>query len=66
MAKYKLTFYGKKKPAMHALYPSLVERVVEASNETEASMKAYELHEHITGGAPGVKVELCQQSAAES
>lgn len=72
MAKYKLTFYGKRKPAMHAAFPSLVERVVEIPDgfgpeaEEVAAMQAYETHEHITGGVMGVKVELCQPNAEES
>lgn len=66
MAKYKLAFYGKKKGSVHGLFTSLVELEVEAASESDAAMKAYETHEHITGGAPGVKVELCQPNAAES
>lgn len=54
--RYAITFYGKKKPSQHAAFPSLVEKEVEASSETEAALKAYDTHEHITGGELGVKV----------
>lgn len=55
--KYKLTFYGKRKGSVHGAFPSLTELEVESSSEDAAAMRAYETHEHITGGVMGVKVE---------
>ena len=52
--RYWLGFYGRKRGALGICHPC--ETVVEAESETEARTKAYDTHEHITGGVDGVDV----------
>jgi len=55
MNRYRLDFYGRRVRALGASGSQVVD--VEAANEEEAREKAYETHEHISGGLDGVRVQ---------
>ena len=55
--KYKITFVGCPTGQLYTAIKERVTRIVEAANEKEAALLAYETHEHIIGGADGVRVE---------
>ena len=63
--RWRIQFTGKLNGSLHALFPDFVTRYVDAATSAEARMRAYETHEHIPGGADGVKAtEVCKLGCA--
>jgi hypothetical protein len=58
LRRFQIKFYGKKNGALGLSF--LVEKIVEAENEKLARMKAYDTHEHISGGLEGIYVREIQ------
>lgn len=63
MKRYRIEFEGRKVGSLGLTHR--VCRVVDAGSTEEAQMKAYETHEHIAGGAPGVLVTPLEPSLSE-
>lgn len=57
MPRYRIVFYGCKIGQLNTAAKDRVEREVEAPDPAAAALAAYDTHEHIIGGADGVKVE---------
>ena len=55
--KFRIDFWGTPVGGLNSAYKQHIVRVVEASDEDAAKLRAYEKHEHIGGGTASVRCE---------